>query len=110
MGNKLIDMCSVYMQGRHEEAEAVFLLLHGDSSDPENTFAHKEYLIMQSQLSLEAEKRLTITAALKQPSMRKRFILGWLTMSGTQFSGLLVILSKLLLIQLRYRCRQLTTI
>ena len=82
------------MKGRHEAAEKVLVKLHRDHSDPTDSFARKEYLIMKAQIELEAETPLSYTQAIKKPSMRRRFILGWLTMSGTQFSGLLVILSK----------------
>jgi hypothetical protein len=48
---------------------------------------------MSAQLDLEIEKKMSTWNALKIPSVRKRFILGFLTMLGTQCSGLIVILS-----------------
>lgn len=82
------------MKGRHEAAEAVLLKLHKDPSDPEDMYAKSEYLIMKSQIDLEAETQWSLSRAFTSPTLRKRFILGWLTMSGTQFTGLLVILSE----------------
>ncbi len=72
----------------------MLIKLHRDPSDPTNSFAEKEYLIMKAQIEMEIETRMTYRQAFAKPSMRKRFIIGWLTMSGTQFSGLLVILSE----------------
>jgi hypothetical protein len=92
------------MKGRHEEAEQVLVKLHRDPSDPTNSFAAKEYLIMKAQIEMEIETRMSYRQAFAKPSMRKRFIIGWLTMSGTQFSGLLVILSKKSLDSRRNAC------
>lgn len=83
----------VYMKGRYEKAEAVLIKLHKDSRDPNDSYAKNEYLIMKSQIDLEAETQWSLSGAFTSPSLRKRFILGYLTMSGTQFTGLLVILS-----------------
>ncbi len=85
------------MKGSFEESEKVLIKLHQDPSDPTHSFARKEYLIMKSQIDLEAETTMTLRQAFRSKSLRKRFILGALTMSGTQFSGLIVILSKLFL-------------
>jgi hypothetical protein len=83
------------MKGFVEESENVLIKLHKDPSDPTDSFAKKEYLIMKAQIDLEAENPLTLREAFRSKSLRKRFILGALTMSGTQFSGLIVILSEL---------------
>jgi hypothetical protein len=82
------------MQGRYEAAEAVLVKLHKHKSDPEDLYAKKEYLIMKSQIDLEAETQWSLSRAFTSPSLRKRFILGYATMCGTQFTGLLVILSQ----------------
>lgn len=81
------------MKGRHEAAEQVLIRLHKDKSDSSNSYAKNEYLIMKTQLDMEAETQWSLVQAFKSPSLRKRFILGWWAMSGTQFTGLLVILS-----------------
>lgn len=84
---------SVYMHGKRDAAEKILCRLHKDPADPTNSFAHKEMRIIQAQVDMDVESSLTIRQAFKSPSLRKRFIIGWLAMSGTQFSGLLVILS-----------------
>jgi hypothetical protein len=48
---------------------------------------------MSAQLDLEKEKIMSTWNALKIFSVRKRFIIGFLAMLGTQCSGLIVILS-----------------
>lgn len=88
----------MYTHGKTEAAKALILKLHEDIDDPTNAFALKEYAIMAAQLDLEAEKRISTFQALMIPSIRRRFILGFLTMLGTQCSGLVVILSKPLLL------------
>lgn len=52
---------------------------------------------MQAQIDLEMQKKITTWQALQIPSVRKRFILGFMTMLGTQCSGLIVLLSRYLL-------------
>jgi hypothetical protein len=51
---------------------------------------------MKAQINFEAETRTSWKQAFSKKSLRKRFILGALAMSGTQFSGLIVILSEYL--------------
>lgn len=82
------------MHGRAEEAEKVLMKLHADKSDPDNLFAHSEMIVMKHQIDYEMQHRLTIRDAFRQPSMRRRFLVGWLAMSGTQAGGLIVVLSR----------------
>lgn len=70
--------------------------LHRDKNDPTNSFALQEFKIMTAQIDLELENRIGTWQALKIPSMRKRFFLGFVAMMGTQCSGLVVLLSKIL--------------
>ena len=91
----------VYAHGRAEQAQMTMIKLHKDKQDPSNSFAMHEFTIMKAQIDLEMEKKRNTWDALKIPSVRKRFILGFLTMMGTQCSGLLVLLSKLYSIVLR---------
>lgn len=67
--------------------------LHQDKNNSTHEFAKQEFNIMSAQLDLEMEKKISTWNALKIPSVRKRFVLGFLTMLGTQCSGLIVILS-----------------
>jgi hypothetical protein len=84
----------VYNHGKAEAARDLMIKLHRDNEDPTNAFALKEYAIMTAQLDLEAEKKISTFQALKIASIRRRFILGFLAMMGTQCSGLVVILSN----------------
>jgi putative Ca2+/H+ antiporter (TMEM165/GDT1 family) len=84
----------VYSHGKKDLAEATMIKLHKDKSDPTDSFARREFIIMAAQLDLESKKSKTTWQALQIPSVRKRFILAFLTMMGTQCSGLIVLLSK----------------
>lgn len=66
--------------------------IHRDKNDSTHEFAKSEFNIMSAQLDLEMEKKISTWNALKVPSVRKRFMLGFLAMMGTQCSGLVVIL------------------
>jgi hypothetical protein len=84
------------MNDRSAEAEMVLTRLHKNKDDPNHSFARKEMSIMKMQIDLESRNRLTVAEAFKNAAMRRRFITGWLAMSGTQASGLIVVLSKIL--------------
>lgn len=83
----------VYAHGKTEQAKAIMIRLHKDQQDPTDAFALHEFRIMKAQIDLEMQKNITIWQALQIPSVRRRFILGFVTMLGTQCSGLLVLLS-----------------
>jgi hypothetical protein len=83
----------VYAHGKTQQAKATMIKLHKDHQDPTDAFALHEFKIMQAQIDLEMQKKITTWQALQIPSVRRRFILGFLTMLGTQCSGLLVLLS-----------------
>lgn len=91
----------MYMNDRGEEAERVLIRLHKTKDDPNNAFALKEMSIVKAQIDHESRNRLTVREAFKNAAMRKRFITGWLAMSGTQASGLIVVLSKYSFLMLR---------
>jgi hypothetical protein len=83
----------VYTHGKSDKALEVVTRLHQDKNNSTHEFAKQEFNIMSAQIDLETERKLSTWNALKIPSVRKRFILGFLTMLGTQCSGLIVILS-----------------
>jgi Sugar (and other) transporter len=66
-------------QQRNEQALQVLTNLHNSPNDPDNTFAHEEYVQIRKQIELEAQHKQSIWSALKQPSMRKRFAIGAMT-------------------------------
>lgn len=91
----LLTLTPVYAHGRPEDAKEVMVKLHSDKEDPTNSFALQEFKIMTAQIDLELENKIGTWQALKIPSMRKRFLLGFVAMMGTQCSGLVVLLSKM---------------
>lgn len=93
-GASFIDYNLVYSHGRRDEALDVLIKLHKSPHDPTNSYALGEFQIMGAQLQLELETPATIWQGFKKPSIRKRFILGIVSQSGTQLSGMLTILSE----------------
>lgn len=83
-----------YTKGRYAEAERLLISLHKDKSDPADSFARREYREMKSQLDFELDLKTSISHMIRNPPLRKRFIIGWMTGSGLQFGAALVILSK----------------
>jgi hypothetical protein len=81
------------MQGRYERAEETLKALHKDPADPDDTYAHNEMILMRRQIDYEQSRKTSLLQALRKPSLRLRFIVGFLVMSGTQCSGLIVVLS-----------------
>jgi hypothetical protein len=67
--------------------------LHKDAGDPTDSFTHHELIIMKGRIDLDMEKRISTWQALRIPSVKRRFMLGFLAMMGTQCSGLIVLLS-----------------
>lgn len=86
------------MHDRYDEAAQSIEKLHSSKKDPEHAFARKELEIIKAQLAHEAQHRLTLGQALKKRSMQKRFALGVLAMSATQASGLIVVLTYIVVI------------
>jgi hypothetical protein len=84
------------MHDRAEEAKKVLIALHKKPSDPNHLFAQKELFVIKNQIDYENSKRLPVWQALKKRSLQKRFLIGFLSMSCTQCSGLLVVLSELI--------------
>lgn len=82
------------MKDRADEAEAVLIRLHSRTNDPEHLFARQEMAIIRRQLEYEKLKRVPVLQALKQPSLRRRFIVGFLAFWNTQCSGVIVVLGK----------------
>lgn len=82
------------MNDRIDEATKVLIALHKRSNDPDDTFALQEMQIIVNQINYEKSNRLPVKEAIKQPSLVKRFVLGFLALWNTQCSGLIVVLGK----------------
>ncbi|EXJ66148.1 uncharacterized protein A1O5_10764 [Cladophialophora psammophila CBS 110553] len=74
----------------YEPALRVLEKFHKVPGDESNTLAREEYLQIRQQIELEARNRTTILASIRQPPMRKRMIIGFLTQFLLQCSGVLV--------------------
>lgn len=81
------------MHDRVDQAERVLISLHRNDSDPNDSFARKELFVIKKQIDYEVQNRLPLWQALKRRPLQKRFLIGFLSMSCTQCSGLLVVLS-----------------
>jgi hypothetical protein len=84
----------VYKTNKHEQALKVLCDLHRDRQDENDTFARREFNLMKIQMDHESESSLTVCQMLKAPSMRKRLVIGFVTMAGGQLTGSLVVLSE----------------
>jgi MFS family permease len=84
---------TVYVNGRAEEAEKTLMRLHRDKADPTSSYPHHEFVLMKGQIDLEAEANQSLWNGLKDPHLRKRFIVGFLGTTASQSSGSIVILS-----------------
>lgn len=82
------------MQDRSDEAEAVLIKLHSRRGDPEHLFARQEMAIIRRQLEYEKMKRVPVMEAFRQPSLRRRFVVGFLAFWNTQCSGVIVVLGE----------------
>ncbi|KAL2704463.1 hypothetical protein AAEP93_005534 [Penicillium crustosum] len=78
---------------RFDQAERTLVELHKNPADPDNLFAASEFAQIREQLQLEKAENRTIMTGLKQPSMRKRFVIAVLTPGLLQCSGVLVIIT-----------------
>jgi hypothetical protein len=87
------------MNNHGEEAKRNLIMLHKSNDDQHHSFANKEFEIVKAQIDHEVQHHESLLHALKRRSMQKRFLIGWLAMSGTQASALLVVLSKFGLIR-----------
>ncbi|KAF7186641.1 MFS glucose transporter mfs1 [Pseudocercospora fuligena] len=83
----------LYMNDRAEEAEQILVKLHQRRDDPHHEFAHREMYIIKEQIEYERITKLPLWQALKQRSLQKRFMIGWLAIWCTQCSGVIVVLA-----------------
>jgi MFS family permease len=84
----------LYLNGRADQAQEVLIKLHHNQADVDHTFARNEFHLMKAQIDLEAEETQHISSIWKNRHLLKRFVVGWVAMSGTQASGSIIILSK----------------
>lgn len=82
------------MNDRPEDALKVLIKLHSGGSSTDHTFAENEYRILKAQIDFESQSRTTILDMMRRPPLRKRLIIGFITMFATQCIGTLVILGQ----------------
>jgi len=83
----------LYLNGRADQAQEVLIKLHHNQADVDHTFARNEFHLMKAQIDLEAEETQHISSIWKNRHLLKRFVVGWVAMSGTQASGSIIILT-----------------
>lgn len=84
----------LYLNGRAEQAQEILIKLHHTRADVGHTFARNEFRLMKAQIDLEAEETQHLSRIWTNRHLLKRFVVGWVAMSGTQASGSIIILSK----------------
>jgi hypothetical protein len=80
------------MHGKEEKAKITLVKLHRDKNDPSDHFALQEFRILKAQIDIEMRTGISTWKALRTPSVRRRYIIGILTMLGAQSTGLVVLL------------------
>jgi hypothetical protein len=83
------------MNDRVDEAEKVMVKLHSRKDDPNHEFARSELFIIKNQIDYERMARKPCAQALKQRSLQKRFLVGWMAVWCTQVSGVIVVLCEM---------------
>jgi hypothetical protein len=69
----------------------VLTRLHRNKDDPDNTFAHLEYLQIKEQHDEDEVSKVTWTQMVTIPSYRKRTIVAAFIMFASQLTGTLVV-------------------
>jgi hypothetical protein len=82
----------VLAQDRVEEAYKSFLMARAETADAHDTpTIQAEFDLLHLQLVHEKENAVSFADLFRQPHLRKRCIVGWLTMFGAQGTATLVI-------------------
>ncbi len=91
----LLTLCVVLTQDRVEDAYKSFVMARAETSNIEDVQAIKaEFDVMHLQLVHEKQNAVSFADLFRQPHLRKRCIVGWLTMFGAQGTATLVINSE----------------
>ena len=78
-------------QGRLDDAIKVLNRLHHSKLDPDNAFAHREYLQIKEQHDEDEDNRVTWTQMVTVPSYRKRTMIAAFVMFASQLTATLVV-------------------
>lgn len=78
---------------RDDEALEILCRLHHDPSDPQDTFAHQELLLIRNQIADDNKQQKTggRWQIVTEKTYRKRLIVALMTTVGSQNTGILVI-------------------
>ncbi|OQU98050.1 hypothetical protein CLAIMM_03883 [Cladophialophora immunda] len=82
----------------HEQALRILERLHKVPGDSDNLLAREEHLQIRRQLEAEALNGVSIAKALRQPSIRRRLAIGTLTQVLLQCSGVLTIITYMVIL------------
>lgn len=88
----------VISRDRSEEALEIVKKLHQDPSDPDNIFAFREYQQIRQQFEIDRRSAVSWTQMFTKSSYRKRMIIGFIVLFGSQTTATTVIASKTLTI------------
>lgn len=80
----------VLTQDRVEDAYRAFVLTHADNNSDDST-VRSQFDQLHAQLLHEKRNGVSLVELFKRPTLRKRCIIGWLTMFGAQGTATLVI-------------------
>jgi hypothetical protein len=81
----------VISQDRHDEAMKVLIRLHRNKEDPDNTFAHLEYLQIKEQRDEAGQNEVTWSQMITVSSYRKRTAVAVFVMFASQLTATLVV-------------------
>ncbi|KAL1981874.1 hypothetical protein VTN96DRAFT_2061 [Rasamsonia emersonii] len=76
---------------RSDEALRIIQRLHRDESDPDNTFAYREYQQIRQQYEIDKKNEVSWKDMFVKASYRKRVIIGVIVMFASQTTGTTVI-------------------
>lgn len=76
---------------RHDEALRVLTRLHRNKEDPDNLFAHREYLQIREQHDEDEQNKATWAQIWTVPSYRRRQLVGIFIMFGSQLTATLIV-------------------
>jgi hypothetical protein len=87
----LLNWISVLTRDRVEDAYQAFLLTQGESDE---STARSQFDQLHAQLVHEKQNGVKLIELFRRPTLRKRCLIGWLTMFGAQGTATLVINSR----------------
>lgn len=79
---------------RHDDALKSLVRLHRSKADPDNVFAHREYLQIKEQHDEDERNQVTWSQMWTVPSYRRRSAVGFFIMFASQLTATLLVSGK----------------